>query len=119
MGSHHSDEPMGPFQRKAFEELRAATEKGRSETMRKLLDTTGFIGATGDFPKGRLNKSDEGGIQFAVGSDGDKVILDFGKPVHWIGMDAEQAADLASYLMKQAREVARRQGKTVTLDLSI
>lgn len=118
--SHHGSHPFdedGPFTKKAQEELRKLSEGNRSDLMRKLMDSTGFIGATDQFPEGKLTKEDEGAIQFAIGSEGGKVILDFGKPVHWVGMSARQAAELASDLMKHARAVGRKTGETVTLTI--
>lgn len=85
----------------------------RNKLMRDLLDTTGFRGALGDFPEGRLTKADEGAIQFAIGEKDGKVVIDFGTPVHWVGMTPQQAADFASLLLKRARQVARTNGETV------
>lgn len=67
------------------------------------------LGPTGDFPQGRLNETDEGGLRFAVGSDRDTetVILDFGKPVAWLGMRPEDAERLAEMLTEHARRVKR------------
>ena len=99
------------------EPAKLRTFKTQQERLRELLDTTGFRGALGEFPEGKLTKQDEGAIRFAIGSKGDKVILDFGSPVHWVGMTAQQAADLASSLLSKAREVGRRNGETVTLTI--
>ena len=87
------------------------------ELRRQLLDTTGFVGALGQFTEKPLTKDDEGAIQFAIGSQGDKVIIDFGTQVHWVAMSPEQAAELASTLLKRAREVGRREGKMITFQL--
>lgn len=108
--SNHGDEPFdhGPEQKKDFDAI-----QGRNKLMRDLLSTTGFRGALGDFPEGKLTKSDEGAIQFAIGSKDGKVILDFGTSVHWVGMTPQQAADLASTLLKRAREVGRANGETI------
>ena len=108
--SHHGSSPFdsgeeGPeFQR-------------RHELMRKLLDTTGFVGAVGSYPDGHLTKQDEGSIQFAVGARDGKVVIDYGTPVAWVGMTAQQAADLASDLMKWARLVGRKEGQTITMTI--
>jgi len=104
---------LKPFQRQEGE----SEEQARDRLRRELLNTTGFLGALGTHPEGKLTKDDEGAIQFRVGSEGDKVVVDFGTQVQWVGMDAKQAAELASSLMKWARYVARRNGETVTLDL--
>jgi len=85
----------------------------RNKLMRDLLNTTGFKGALGDFPEGQLSKTDEGAIQFAIGEKDGKVVIDFGTPVHWLGMTPQQAADFASLLLKRAREVGRKQGVSI------
>lgn len=90
----------------------------RQTLMRELLNTTGFKGAIGDFPEGQLTKADEGSIQFAIGEQDGKVVIDFGTPVHWLGMTPQQAADFASTVLKRAREVARKQGQTVGFTIS-
>ena len=105
--SHHADSPFdGPeFQK-------------RQQLMRDLLNSTGmYRGATDSFPEGKLTQADEGAIQFAIGEANGKVVIDFGTSVHWMGMTAQQAADLASALMKKAREVGRKNGETVTLTI--
>lgn len=90
----------------------------RSKLMRDFLDTTGFVGALGDHPRGKLSADDEGAIQFKVGKENGKVVLDFGTQVQWVGMSPQEAASLASSLMKWARYAAREKGETVTLDLT-
>lgn len=67
-----------------------------------------LLGATGAFPQGKLTKEDEGEIRIAVGQRDGKVILDFGKPIAWIGMDAEQAAQIAESLASHAAEIRLR-----------
>lgn len=96
----------------------ATPEERKRQMTRALLDTTGFVGAVGTHSQGKLTKADEGDIQFRVGSENGKVVLDFGTPVHWVGMDAQQAADLASSLMKWARLVGRKNGETIVLNLN-
>ncbi len=104
--SHHGDEPFdGPYFQK------------RQKLMRDLLNTTGFRGAIGSFPEGELTKSDEGAIQFAIGEQDGKVVIDFGTSVHWLGMTPQQAADFASAVLKRARLVGRKNGETVTMTI--
>ena len=112
--SHHGDNPFpdSEMSKKLFEKF-----TDRNKLMRDLLVTTGFKGALGEFPKGKLNKDDEGAIQFAIGAEGDKVILDFGTSVHWVGMTPQEAADLGSLLLKRAREVARKKGESVAFNI--
>jgi hypothetical protein len=107
--AHHGYEPFdgeGPdFQRK-HQLIR--------EMQKHLLATTAeFRGAIGDYPEGQLTPSDEGSIQFAIGEQDGKVVIDFGTSVHWLGMTPQQAADFASAVIKRARLVARKNGDTV------
>lgn len=104
--SHHGSNP--------FDSQPGSPEfQRRQMLMRELLNTTGFRGAVGAFPDGQLTKSDEGSIQFAIGEQDGKVVIDFGTPVHWLGMTPQQAADFASAVLKRSREVARKNGETV------
>lgn len=108
--SNHGSEPFDGIPEPQDPERKIA----RNRLMRDLLNTTGFRGALGDFPEGMLTKTDEGAIQFAIGEKDGKVVIDFGTPVHWFGMTPQQAAELASTLLKRAREVARKNGETVS-----
>jgi hypothetical protein len=71
---------------------------------RKLREQLG-LGATGDYPQGRLTPDDEGGLCIAIGARDGKVIVDFGKAVSWIGFDPQQALELAASIEKRAREI--------------
>ena len=51
-----------------------------------------------------------------TGKDG-KVVIDFGTPVHWIGLTPQQACDIASAILKRARYVARQNGETIAFNL--
>lgn len=63
------------------------------------------LGATGTFPKGKLNKHDEGGLQLAVGTSDGNVIIDFGKPVHWLGMPKQEALAFAKMIIDKAESL--------------
>lgn len=66
------------------------------------------LGPTGKFPEGQLNEDDEGEIQIAIGIEGDKVILNFGTPVAWMGFTPEQADQIAYALIEKATKVRGR-----------
>ena len=68
------------------------------------------LGATGEYPYGKLNCEDEGEIKIAIGGnpDTETVVIDFGTSVCWIGMRPEQAELLAAALLTQAERVKRR-----------
>ena len=101
--SHHGPNPFDD------EEARGHFER----ILRDLKDTASYRGPIGSFPAGHLTKADEGAIQFAIGEKDGKVVLDFGAPTAWIGMTAQEAADLASALLRRAREVGRKQGQMI------
>lgn len=103
MGHHGSDEPTEEM----IKALRAARDLGRDEKngfIEELVkaENAPKFGATGQHPMGSLDKSDEGEIAFGVASHRGKVIINFGKPVAWLGMDARQAAGLAALLIQHA-----------------
>lgn len=47
------------------------------------------LGATGEFPQGKIDETDEGELQIAICYDphADIIRIDFGKPVSWLGLD--------------------------------
>jgi hypothetical protein len=101
--SHHGDEQFGAYDAQTAERMRELSEAlGRDRA--KDLHRKASIGATGEFPAGQLSKDDEGEIAFAVGSRGGKVVLDFGDPVAWVGMDPQQAIALANTLINHAKK---------------
>jgi hypothetical protein len=62
------------------------------------------LGATGNFPQGKLHQSDEGELQLAFMVKDGKVIVNFGKPVAWLGLAPADARQFAVFLMKRANE---------------
>ena len=62
------------------------------------------LGPTGDFPHGKLNAQDEGGLTMAIGlaDDGKTVTIDFGKKIAWFGLPKEQAIAFAMTILKHA-----------------
>ena len=77
----------------------------REQMLRELSEAGHKLGETGKYPSGKLTPKDEGEICFAVGSAEGKVVIDWGKPVAWVGMDRNQAIDLANLLKKHARRL--------------
>lgn len=63
------------------------------------------LGATNNFPQGKLHPTDEGEIKMAISTKDNKVIIVFGKPTAWIGMDKEQAIQLGKTIIKKAEEM--------------
>lgn len=89
--AHHGPNPD------AVEHLRKMTER------RKELEHA--FGDTGQYPQGQLNPDDEGELRFGIARDGNKVVINFGKEVAWIGFDADQAIALAIALVRKAGEI--------------
>jgi len=82
--------------------------------LKKVLETSKTeFGKTGLHPAGVLSGTDEGGIQFGVSNYAGKVVLNFGTPVTWLGMDPQQATELANSLLNQARQANKVLVKSV------
>ena len=62
-------------------------------------------GKTNDFPRGKLNQHDEGGLQIAIGVQDRTVIIGFGTPTAWIGLDKHTALALANNLIEKANSM--------------
>jgi hypothetical protein len=75
------------------------------------------LGLTGEFPDGKLNDSDEGGLRIAVGIEDGRVVMTFGTPVAWIGASPQDAADLATLIIVNARKAAKETGVLLTISL--
>ena len=65
------------------------------------------LGATGKYPQGKLNESDEGELRMRVeaNSDSGKVIIDFGTPVAWMALCPYDAEALSKALLRRAQEI--------------
>ena len=71
----------------------------------KMDEIAQKLGATGQFPRGKLTDEDEGEIALAVTVDKNTLIIDFGKSVKWFGMSKEQAHQLADLIRRRADEI--------------
>jgi hypothetical protein len=65
------------------------------------------VGATGRFPQGKLDKTDEGELAIGVAADHSQQIIriEFGKPVAWIGFSKQQALQLSDLIRKNAEKL--------------
>jgi hypothetical protein len=93
--AHHGDDPA--ILRDEFRDI-----IGR---MRRQ-DQADF-GPTGNYPRGNLNADDDGEIMIGITADPktQTVLINFGKPVAWIGFTGEQAQQIADSLVKKAWEL--------------
>jgi len=69
----------------------------------------------GQFPDGKLSQNDEGAVGLQVTTMGDKVVIAFGEPTSWVGMTGDQAANLATDLLKRAKQAGIKEPVTITL----
>ena len=85
--AHHSSEP--------FDSL-------RRDVREMALDNA--LGETGEYPRGRMHPTDEGEIQMAVAADMQTktVVVNFGKPVAWLGLEYDDAIGLANAIRDNA-----------------
>lgn len=63
------------------------------------------LGATGDFPRGKLNGDDEGGLRLAIGVKDRTVMIVFGKEIAWLGLGKTEALALADSIRQRAEEI--------------
>lgn len=98
--SHHGEIPFDALDEDAQRKMREVFDQRR-----KLADAfrQSQIGATGEFPEGKIAEHDEGEIAFAVGHRHGKVLIEFGTPVAWMGMNPQQAIALANTLITHAK----------------
>ena len=59
------------------------------------------LGATGDLPDEPIFPDDEGGLRCAIAIVKGKLVIDFGKPIKWVGLDRQSVEDFVSILQDQ------------------
>ena len=67
-----------------------------------MANDLGPIGPTNDYPRGKLNNEDEGGLITGVSHDKGNVIINFGKPVAWVAFPPEMAFQFARSIATHA-----------------
>jgi hypothetical protein len=60
------------------------------------------LGPTGEYPDGKLHSSDEGELTMAVGIVNDRIVLELGTSVKWVGLAPSDARALADLLLEKA-----------------
>lgn len=62
------------------------------------------LGATGEYPKGQISKDDQGELKMAmsVNEEHKRIMIDFGKEVSWLGLEADEARIFAQALLANA-----------------
>ncbi len=60
------------------------------------------------YPEGKLTNSDDGELQFKIAVFEERVIMDWGKPVQWIGLRPAEARAIAASLIENAEEAEQQ-----------
>lgn len=105
--SNHSSVPLDDESSENMEKFSALIEEKSSilsQLMNNEAKNKGF-GETNNFPEGKITKADEGEIKFGVTLKDEKVIINFGKPVVWLGMTRDQAEELGRLLIDKAKGI--------------
>lgn len=63
------------------------------------------FGATDQFPDGKISAEDEGELQFGIAHDQDNVLINFGKPVTWLGLPPNEARAFANLILHHAEQI--------------
>jgi len=64
-----------------------------------------ILGETGKFPDGKLNENDEGEIRLGMTVKDGVLIINFGKPIEWIGLEKKQVKEWIEYFQKYLKEM--------------
>jgi hypothetical protein len=67
------------------------------------------LGATGQYPFGQADATDEGELRMALATDRRNGIvrIEFGKPIAWLGLPCREARALAALLIEKADELEK------------
>lgn len=104
--SNHSSNPDPEMQEKLNKMFSDVLKKHAPnlEAAVKQVDAEEALGATGQFPDGKLTEKDEGELRLAIAAVDGKVVMTFGTPVAWVGMDPDQAQIVGEAFLKKAKE---------------
>ena len=64
-------------------------------------------GPTGDYPDGKLNDDDKGGLMMAIQVENGNIRIDFGTPTAWFALDPDAAIAFAAALTGTAMRIKR------------
>ncbi len=67
------------------------------------------LGPTDDFPDGKMNNEDQGGLMGGIVVENGRIIIHFGQEVDWIGFDPASAKVFAAQLIVIADNILSEQ----------
>ena len=97
--SHHGQNPLNDKHSEMMRKILSAEQQSTGDPLRDMQRKL-----QGEFPDGRLNPNDEGGLAVMIGHEKGKVVMQFPSPTAWIGFTPEQAMDIAQTLISHARK---------------
>ncbi len=103
--AHHGTGPFDDFNNERFaDQWKKSMPADQADRIDAAIKKSPMsdLGATNKFPDGKLNDTDEGEIMVGITSVEDRVVINFGKPVHWVGFTKEQAKQIAESLLKHS-----------------
>lgn len=66
------------------------------------------FGKLGTHSRGKLNADDEGDLQIGIAHTDSAVIIKFGTPTAWIGLEPDLAEKLAASILDHAKQIRSR-----------
>lgn len=71
-----------------------------------MVDEPG-LGPMGTHSQGKINEDDEGDIKVGIATDKEKgvVMLHFGKPITWLGLDRKTAIAMGNLILRHAHHL--------------
>lgn len=108
--SHHVNEFNEEFM-KNFDFTKKDTPSINSKQFGNLSEhlsqANKSMGATGNFPQGKIINEDQGEIALGIATYQGKIIMNFGeKPISWIGFTEVEARQIAESLISRANELS-------------
>jgi hypothetical protein len=70
------------------------------------------LGPTGDFPRGKLSEHDEGALNIGIAVKDKTILVNFGGPVAWFGLDYAGAVGFAEAILAKAATIAPPQPRS-------
>lgn len=104
MGHHGSEAPFDGSGANLGDLFRKITPEDMENYSKQMQQFRDQFGPTGQYPDGKLTDSDEGEIRIGITNKDGRIVIEFGKPIYWIGFTKEQAIEIGNTLIQRANE---------------